>query len=221
MPLFRDRADAGRRLARFLTVYAHDPSAIVLALPRGGVPVAYEVAISLQLPLDVYIVRKLGVPGHEELAMGAVTSDGKYIFDERTMQLAGVTEHEFQATLARELAELRRREIAYRGDRSEPEVAGKTVLLVDDGLATGSSMQSAVGALRQRNPAAIVVAVPVAPPETVAALARAADQAVALYEPWPFYAVGTYYTNFEQVEDGEVRALLSSAEKESRKWKVA
>jgi len=221
MPLFRDRTDAGRQLARCLLDYRRDPRAIVLALPRGGVPVGYEIATALQVQLDVYTVRKLGVPGHEELAMGAVASDGEYVVDERTIELAGVTPAEFADTLARELAEVRRREIAYRGDRPEPELRDRTILLVDDGLATGASMQSAVMALRHCNPRLIVVAVPVASNEALLALERRADRVVCLYEPRPFHAVGAYYDNFAQVEDEDVRALLRAADEEWAQWTVA
>lgn len=221
MAFFRDRVDAGRRLAQRLSEFRGDPTAIVLALPRGGVPVAYEVASALRLPLDVYIVRKLGVPGHEELAMGAVASDGIYILDERVVAVAGVTPQQFEKTLVRELAELKRRERAYRDDRGEPELRGKTAILVDDGLATGASMQSAVAALRRRGVRRIVVAVPVAPKGSVAALAGGADRVVCLYEPEPFYSVGLYYRNFEQTSDEEVRALLQRAREESKQWNVA
>ena len=218
---FRDRTDAGRQLSAQLGKYRGDRNAIVLALPRGGVPVAYQVAMALSLPLDVYTVRKLGVPGHEELAMGAVASDGSYVVDARLLELAQVTPEEFQATLARELAELRRREAAYRDDRPQADVHGKTVLLVDDGLATGASMQAAIAALRQRAPARIVVAVPVASPDSVLALEASADEIVTVYQPWPFHAVGIYYANFDQVGDAVVSRLLSQAEEARRRWAVA
>ncbi|HTX60524.1 MAG TPA: phosphoribosyltransferase family protein [Verrucomicrobiae bacterium] len=221
MALFRNRSDAGRRLAAKLREYQDDPDAVVLALPRGGVPVAYEVATALRLALDVYTVRKLGVPGHAELAMGAVACDGSYVVDERTVEMLGVTGEEFLSALQRELAELRRREAAYRGSRPEPDVAGKTVLVVDDGLATGSTMYSAVAALRQRHPVRVVVAVPVAPARTVAELERVADRVVCAFEPEPFYAVGVSYEDFSQVEDDEVRRLLERAERERARWKVA
>ncbi len=221
MALFGDRADAGRQLAQYLAEYAHERKPIVLALPRGGVPVAYEVAKALNAPLDVYIVRKLGVPGHEELAMGAVASDGSYVVDESTIGLAGVTLEGFNATLARELAELRRRETVYRGDRPEPELAGKSVILVDDGLATGASMYAAISALRQRKPAEIAVAVPVAPIETCRSLQRCADRVFCPNLPENFGAVGYYYADFAQTGDDEVRRLLERAARENDPWKVA
>ncbi|HTZ56185.1 MAG TPA: phosphoribosyltransferase [Candidatus Acidoferrum sp.] len=218
MVLFRDRADAGRQLSAWLGKYRGDPSAIVLALPRGGVPVAYEVATALSLPLDVYTVRKLGVPGHEELAMGAVASGGSYVVDTHLLELAQVTPEEFHTTLARELGELQRREAAYRDDRPQPDLRGKAVLLVDDGLATGASMQAAIAALREREPAKIVVAVPVASPDSVLALEASADEIVTVHQPWPFYAVGIYYENFDQVEDAVVSRLLSQAQEAQRRW---
>ncbi|MGC1380853.1 MAG: phosphoribosyltransferase [Candidatus Baltobacteraceae bacterium] len=221
MSLFFDRADAGRRLAASLVEYASQRDPFVLALPRGGVPVGYEVARALNAPLDVYVVRKLGVPGHEELAMGAVAADGSYVVDESTIDAAGITYEAFAATLTRELAELKRREIAYRGDRPEPNLAGKTAILVDDGLATGASMYSAIAALRQRRPAEIAVAVPVAPADTCVALQRIADRVFCPNQPAYFGAVGLYYQNFAQVDDEEVRRLLARAEAERKRWKVA
>jgi predicted phosphoribosyltransferase len=221
MTLFYDRADAGRRLAERLAGFAKNRDTIVLALPRGGVPVGYEIASALAVPLDVYIVRKLGVPGHEELAMGAVAADGSYVIDESTIAMVGVTREEFQATLARELAELKRRMIAYRDDRPEPDLTGRTVILVDDGLATGASMYSAVVALRQRKPAEIAVAVPVAPAETCRSLQHYADRVFCPYQLEHFGAVGLYYANFAQVSDDEVRRLLNKAENERKSCKVA
>ena len=220
-PLFDDRADAGRQLGACLIEYARGRNPIVLALPRGGVPVAYEVARALHAPLDVYIVRKLGVPWHEELAMGAVASDGSYVVDEATIELAGVTREEFQTTLMRELAELRRREAEYREGRPEPNFSGRTVILVDDGLATGASMYSAVAALRQRKPAQIAVAVPVAPPDTCRSLQHVADRVFCPNQPTYFGAVGLYYADFAQVSDEEVRRLLNMAQRNGEPWKVA
>jgi len=210
--LYRDRADAGRRLAGELVEYARGREPIVLALPRGGVPIGYEVANALGAPLDVYIVRKLGVPGREELAMGAVASDGSYVVDEATVAASGVTRGQFQTTLARELAELRRREAAYRGKRPEPSLKGKDVILVDDGLATGASMYSAIAALRQRGPAEIAVAVPVAPAQACRTLGRYADRVFCPHQPEDFGAVGYYYEDFAQVGDDEVRRLLERAQ---------
>ncbi len=212
MSLYRDRADAGRRLAAGLTEYARGREPIVLALPRGGVPVGYEVAKALGVPLDVYIVRKLGVPGREELAMGAVASDGSYVVDEATVAASGVTRAQFQTTLARELAEVRRRETAYRGKRPEPSLPGKNIILVDDGLATGASIYSAIAALRQRGPAEIAVAVPVAPAHACRTLERYADRVFCPHQPEDFGAVGYYYENFAQVGDDEVRRLLERAQ---------
>jgi predicted phosphoribosyltransferase len=221
MALFRNRADAGRQLAKHLAHYMLDPNAIVLALPRGGVPVAYEVALALKLPLDVYIVRKLGVPWHEELAMGAVAADGSYVIDEAIVNAAGVRPEEFRQTWERELGELRRRESVYRDDRPRPDLESKKAIVVDDGLATGASMYSAVTALRHRNPAEIIVAVPVAPADTVRFLERSADRVVCPYQPQPFGAVGMYYQDFTQTTDGEVRRLLADAEYQRTLWKVA
>jgi putative phosphoribosyl transferase len=220
-PLFHDRADAGRRLASALGSYKERRDVIVLALPRGGVPVGYEIATALRVPLDVYAVRKLGVPGHEELAMGAIASDGSYVIDEATINMAGVTREEFRAELDHEFAELKRRERAYRDDRPEPNLERKAVIVVDDGLATGSSMYAAVEALRHRNPAEIVVAVPVAPAETCRSLQRVADRVVCPHQPHYFGAVGLYYADFAQIGDEEVRRLLSLAPSKPGPWKVA
>ncbi len=221
MPLYRDRADAGKRLASQLIAYARSHDPIVLALPRGGVPVGYEVAKALGAPLDVYIVRKIGVPGYEELAMGAVAADGSYVVDASTIESLGITQDRFHAALERELAELKRREAAYRDGRPEPKLAGRSVIVVDDGLATGASMYSAIAALRQRKPADIAVAVPVAPVETCRILATAADHVFCPHQPAYFGSVGFYYDNFRQVGDDEVRELLARAAREKATWKVA
>jgi putative phosphoribosyl transferase len=214
MLLFADRADAGRQLAEALSEYADNPKAVVLALPRGGVPVSYEIARHLHAPLDVYIVRKLGVPGHEELAMGALASDGTCVVDEELMDALHIDETALDEVLQREGDELRRRETAYREARPRLDLAGKTIILVDDGLATGASMRAAATALRQERPAEIVIAVPVAAARTCASLERIADRIVCLYTPEPFHAVGLYYQNFEQTGDDEVRRLLSLAASE-------
>jgi putative phosphoribosyl transferase len=211
MPLFADRADAGRRLAGLLAQYADDPAAIVLALPRGGVPVGYEVAVALGLPLDVYLVRKLGVPGHEELAMGALAADGTCIVDERLIAGLQIDEASVDEVVRREMAELRRREDAYRRARPQAAVTGKTVILVDDGLATGATMRAAATSLRERRPEAIVAAVPVAAARTCASLEDVADRVVCVATPEPFHAVGIYYGNFEQGSDDDVRRLLAQA----------
>jgi putative phosphoribosyl transferase len=209
MQLFADRADAGRRLADALAEYVEHPDVVVLALPRGGVPVGYEVARRLRAPLDVYLVRKLGVPGHEELAMGALASDGTCVVDDDLMAALGIDETELEAVIQREMGELRRRESAYREASPKLDLRGKIVIVVDDGLATGATMRAAAMALRAHDPAAIVVAVPVAAPRTAASLQRVADRVVCVYTPEPFHAVGLYYQNFEQTTDDEVRALLS------------
>jgi len=219
--LFRDRADAGQRLTRHLMNFSGDPNAIVLALPRGGVPVAYEIAVALRLPLDVYIVRKLGMPGQPELALGAVAADGSYVVDESLMRLAGVTREEFETTLRHEISELKRRQVEYRDDRPEPVLSGKTIIVVDDGLATGASMYSAISALRQRNPARIVVAVPVAPVRTMHFLENYADSVISAFAPEDFGSVGLYYDDFTQVSDAEVRTCLERAERECKQWNVA
>jgi putative phosphoribosyl transferase len=208
--LFADRADAGRRLAAALDAYADDPDVVVLALPRGGVPIGHEVAQRLRLPLDVYVVRKLGVPGHEELAMGALASDGTCVVDEDLIASLGIDALALDEVVQRELGELRRREAAYRDGRPEPAIGEKTVIVVDDGLATGATMRAAAVALRLRDPAAIVTAVPVAAARTCAALRNVVDRVVCLYTPEPFHAVGLYYRNFEQTSDDEVRRLIAA-----------
>ena len=213
---FRDRREAGRFLARELAAYANRPDVIVLALPRGGVPVGDEIAQALHAPLDVFLVRKLGVPGHEEYAMGAIASGGVSVLNEEVVQRLGISPYQIETVAAREQRELERRERAYRGERPPPEVSGRTVILVDDGLATGASMQAAVLALRRLQPARIVVAVPVAAPETCEQLREIADEVVCATTPEPFYAVGLWYEDFSQTSDEEVRALLAQAE-EARK----
>jgi predicted phosphoribosyltransferase len=209
--LFHDRIDAGRQLAEQLQRYADRPDVIVLALPRGGVPVGYEVARELNVPLDVFLVRKLGVPGHEELAMGAIASGGVRVLNEDAVRYLGIPAAWVDEVAAREERELRRREEAYRDDRPEPDVRGKTVILVDDGLATGSTMRAAVAAVRQLGPAKVVVAVPVGAPETCNEFRREADDVVCAREPEPFYAVGAWYEDFSQTSDEEVRELLAQA----------
>jgi putative phosphoribosyl transferase len=211
MQLFADRADAGRQLADALGAYADDSDLVVLALPRGGVPVGYEVARRLHAPLDVYVVRKLGVPGHEELAMGALASDGTCVIDEDLIESLGIDESALEQVVQHEIGELARRKIAYRDARPDPEIGGKTVIVVDDGLATGATMRAAALALRERNPAAIVAGVPVAAPRTCASLRNVVDRIVCVYTPEPFHAVGLYYQNFDQTSDDEVRRLLVQA----------
>jgi putative phosphoribosyl transferase len=209
--VFRDRAEAGRVLAEQLAAYADRPDVIVLALPRGGVPVGYEVAQALHAPLDVFLVRKLGVPGHEELAMGAVATGGVRVLNEQVVRALHIPEQVIDAVARWELEELARRERLYRGDRPPPDVHGRTVILVDDGLATGATMLAAVGALRQQQPAGIVVAVPIASRDTCELLRDEVDDVICAATPDPFYAVGLWYENFEQLTDEEVRELLSRA----------
>ncbi len=208
---FRDRTDAGRRLAAALSSYAGRPNLLVLALPRGGVPVGYEVARALQAPLDVILVRKLGVPGHEELAMGAIASGGVRIVSQDVVASLGIPDRVIAAAAASEEHELARREQAYRDGLPSPPIAGRSVLLVDDGLATGSTMRAAAAVVRSQRPAHVAVAVPVAPAETCALLRAEVDEVVCLYSPEPFGSVGTFYENFSQITDEEVRALLERA----------
>lgn len=205
---FRDRRDAGKRLAEELHRYANRPDVMVLALPRGGVPVGFEVATALDSPLDVFVVRKLGLPWHEELAMGALARGGVRILDEDLIRAAGVSEEDVQRVTATEQQELERRERQYRGARPFPNLTGKTVILVDDGLATGYTMRAAVAALRQEGPARVIVAVPVAARETCAAFRDIADDIVCAVTPEPFHAVGLWYEDFSQTTDDEVRDLL-------------
>jgi len=211
---FRNRTDAGRRLATVLSPYADRADVLVLALPRGGVPVAFEVARTLNVPLDVFIVRKLGVPGHEEFAMGAIASGGVRLVDEAVVRELRIGAREVELVAQAEQEELERRERQYRGARPLPDIAGRTVIVVDDGLATGASMRVAVAALRQEHPARIVVAVPIAPPETCDMLRADADDVVCAVTPEPFYAVGLWYEDFEQTTDDEVHHLLERARHE-------
>lgn len=211
---FTDRANAGHVLAERLSVYAGRPDVIVLALPRGGVVVGYEVARELRVPLDVLVVRKLGVPGHSELAMGAIASGGARVLSLDVIGALGISQAQIEAVAAREQAELERRERAYRGARPAPAVRGRTVLLVDDGLATGATMRAAVRSLRERMPARIVVAVPVGATETCAELRDEADEVVCARSLEPFEAVGSWYDDFSQTSDDEVRDLLARAARE-------
>ncbi len=209
--LFRDRFDAGRALAQHLLEFGGRDDVTVLALPRGGVPVAFEVARLLHLPLDVFVVRKLGVPGQEELAMGALASGGISVLDRRLTAEFSVSETVLQALIARERQELRRREGVFREGRPPLDLRGRTVILVDDGLATGASMHVAVIALRKRGPARIVVAVPVAAASTCAQFRSEVDQVVCAATPEPFLAVGQWYQDFAQTTDDEVHDLLRRA----------
>jgi predicted phosphoribosyltransferase len=211
MRRFRDRAEAGQFLAGRLADYAGRPDLLVLALPRGGVPVAFEVARALGAPLDVFLVRKLGVPGHEELAMGALASGGVRVLNDDVLRYLPIPEDVIDEVTAEQQQELTRRERAYRGDRPPADPRGRVVILVDDGLATGSTMRAAVAALRKQGPARVVVAVPVGAAETCAELAREADEVVCAATPEPFRAVGLWYEDFAQTTDAEVCDLLEQA----------
>jgi len=206
---FRDRADAGRRLARKLAAYAGKPAVIVLALPRGGVPVGYEVARALGAPLDVFVVRKLGVPGHEELAMGAIASGNVRVLNDDVVRALRIPPDVIARVTADEQLELERREQLYRDRRPAADVRGRTAILVDDGLATGASMSAAVAALRQLRPRRIVVAVPVAAASACEAFRRLVDEVVCAMTPESFQAVGVWYNDFSQTTDDEVRALMA------------
>jgi len=209
--LFQDRREAGRVLATRLMQYANRPDVVVLALPRGGVPVGYEVARALHAPLDVFVVRKLGLPGQEELAMGAIASGGVRVLNEDLVRALGIPPQVIERVTAEEERELERRERDYRDGRPPIDVRGKTVILVDDGLATGSSMRVAAEALRKKGPARIVVAVPVAASATCEEFASEVDQVICAATPQPFWAVGQWYRDFSQTTDEEVRDLLRRA----------
>lgn len=212
--LFQDRNDAGRMLAAKLAAFAERADVLVLALPRGGVPVGYEVARALHAPLDVFLVRKLGVPGQEELAMGALASGGIRVLNQDVVRALAIPPEMIERVAAAEHEELVRRQRRYRDDRPAPSVQGRTIILVDDGLATGSSMRAAVAALRQQHPTRIVIAVPVGAAETCDELQHEADEVVCARTPAPFYAVGVWYADFAQVTDDQVREYLQRAEEE-------
>jgi putative phosphoribosyl transferase len=205
---FRDRTEAGHLLATKLLKFANRPDLQILALPRGGVPVALEVAKELNAPLDVFVVRKLGVPGHEELAMGAVATGGVRVLNRDVIDSLRIPRALIEATTAEELQELARRERLYRDDRPAPNIRNRIVILIDDGLATGSTMRAAVAALRKLHPAKIVVAVPTAAPSTCDEFRGEVDEIICAETPQPFYAVGAWYENFSQVTDDEVRQML-------------
>jgi len=205
---FRDRPQAGQLLSKKLAGYANREDVIVLALPRGGVPVAREIARSLRAPLDVFLVRKLGVPGQEELAMGAIASGGVRILNQDIVQTMGIPAHVIDSVTATEVQELARRERLYRGDRPAPDVTGHAVILVDDGLATGATMRAAVAALRRMKPKRIVIAVPIAAVPTRQEFAREVDEIVCLHTPEPFFSVGFWYDDFSQTTDEDIREML-------------
>jgi putative phosphoribosyl transferase len=206
---FPDRAAAGKLLARELSKYADRKDVLILGLPRGGVPVAFEVANALHAPLDVFVVRKLGVPGHEELAMGAIATGGVRILNYGVIQAMNIPDEVIEAVGARERVELKRRELAYRGHVAAPEVKGKTIILVDDGIATASTMLAAIAALKQQQPARIVVASPTAPASSCDELLGDVNEFVVILTPDPFYSVGQAYEVFAQTSDEKVRELLS------------
>jgi putative phosphoribosyl transferase len=211
MDRFKDRRDAGRSLARKLSAYAGQTDVIVLALPRGGVPVAYEVALALNTPLDIFLVRKLGLPGREELAIGAIASGGIRVLNEDIIRVLSVPEEVINIVARNELQELERREHNYRGDRLAPDVRGRKVILIDDGLATGASMRAAVVGVRAQHPARIVIAVPAAAPELCNAFQFEVDEMVCAMTPEPFYGLGRWYEDFSQTTDAEVRMFLEEA----------
>ncbi|MEV6781426.1 phosphoribosyltransferase [Streptomyces sp. NPDC051098] len=213
--LFHDRRDAGRELAGLLGPI-NDPDVIVLGLPRGGVPVAYEVALSLGAPLDVFLVRKLGVPGHEEVAMGAIAGGGVTVRNDNVIRSLRITDEALRSVAEREGRELLRREEAYREGRPWPHLAGRPVVLVDDGLATGASMKAAIHALLGQGPSRVVVAIPTAPASACRELGTLVDEVVCVTTPFPFSAVGNSYADFGQTTDGEVRELLRAARDPAR-----
>lgn len=211
---YQNRIQAGRRLAEALKDYAGRPDVLVLGLPRGGLPVAAEVARALGAELDLIVVRKLGTPGQEELAMGAIASGGAKVLNDELIRQLNISEKTIDKVAGEERKELQRREQAYRGDRPAPQVRDRQVILVDDGIATGATMRSAVKALKQLGPARLIVAVPVAPPDTVEALRSEADEVVCLATPEPFWGVGRWYEDFAQTTDDEVRQTLAEFWKE-------
>ncbi len=211
MKRFRDRAEAGQQLAKALGAFAKT-NGIVLALPRGGVPVAFEVCKALKLPLDLLVVRKLGVPGHEELAMGAIAAGGGRFINTEIVEGLKISVGEQEAAEAAQGSELGRRERAYRGGRSFPNLEGRTVILIDDGIATGATLRAAIASVKAHHPAKLIVAVPVAPPETVQELQQEVDQVICLLQPPHFEAVGQWYESFPQTSDAEVLELLKAAQ---------
>lgn len=209
IPPFQDRCEAGKLLAGKLTRYADRQDVQVLALPRGGAPVAFEIALAIRAPLDIFVVRKLGVPGHEELAMGAVASGNVRTLQENVVDAFHISSSMINEAATRELRELSRREQIYRSSRPPPEIRGRAIIIVDDGLATGASMRAAVSALKQQRPARTIIAVPVAAPEVCNELKNEVDEIICLKTPSSFCAVGNWYEDFSQVTDEEVRDLLA------------
>lgn len=216
--MFKDRRDAGKRLADKLQAYANQQDVLVLALPRGGVPVAFEVAQKLRVPLDVFIVRKLGLPGFEELAIGAIASEGIIVPNTPLIQQLQVSKSVFNDVVQREAKELARREKLYRRGRPPYKAEGKKIILIDDGLATGSSMKAAVLAIKKARPARIIVAVPIGPEETCEEFREEVDECICLVTPKPFIAVGNWYENFSQTTDEEVQSLLDVS---AKTWNAA
>lgn len=212
---FKDRRDAGKKLGQKLSAYFERPNGLILALPRGGVPVAYEVALALNIPLDIFIVRKLGVPGREELAFGAIASGGVRVLNSDVVRMLSIPDEVINFVAKREFQELQRREQHYRGNRPAPDVSDRTVILIDDGLATGASMRAAVAGLRAQHPARIVIAVPTAAPETCKAFQSEVDEIVCAVTPELFHGVGRWYEDFSQVTDEEVRTYLREANQQS------
>ncbi len=211
MALFKDRVDAGKKLAKELSKYANRSDVLILALPRGGVPVAFEVAKELNVEVDIFIVRKLGVPGNEELAMGAIASDDVRVLNEDIISSFQIPDRVIAVVAANELREIERRERAYRKNRPKPEIGGKTVILIDDGLATGATMRAAVEALKTKSPAKIIVAVPTAAADTCMFFKEKVDEVICVATPEPFYGVGAWYGDFSQTTDEEVCELLDKA----------
>jgi len=211
MAIFKDRVDAGKQLAKELSKYSNRPDVLILALPRGGVPVAFEVAKALNVKMDVFIVRKLGVPGNEELAMGAIASEDIRVLNKDIIKSLQIPDRVIATVAANELRELERREYKYRGDHPKPDIRGMTVILIDDGLATGATMHAAVEALKTKKPAKLVVAVPTASPEICRFFEDKVDEIICAATPEPFYAVGASYGDFSQTTDDEVCELLSKA----------
>jgi predicted phosphoribosyltransferase len=216
--MFKDRQDAGKRLADKLQAYANQQDVLVLALPRGGVPVAFEVAQKLRVPLDVFIVRKLGLPGFEELAIGAIASEGIIVPNTPLIQQLQISKSVFNDVVQREAKELARRETLYRRGRPPYKAEGKKIILIDDGLATGSSMKAAVLAIKKARPARIIVAVPIGPEETCEEFREEVDECICLVTPKPFIAVGSWYENFSQTTDEEVQSLLDVS---AKTWNAA